>query len=197
MAPRALLGGPNFLAGLHLPLSLLLGVASTAWRWAIERLLPLRELESSVALAAGRCSWAPGRGSVACAHGELSLGGMSEAGPGQGAALSRACGRRAAANAIKTRIGFETQNHGRTSHCVLETHQKAVLDASHHLPRPAQAPVQPALAAKITAAQIDYVRSCGARSPSEHCCDPTPRGKGAATALRGRQSVKSLHQGAP
>ena len=71
MAPRALLGGPNFLAGLHLLSSLLRGAASTAWRWAIDRLLPLRELESSVALAAGRCSWAPGRGSVACAHGEL------------------------------------------------------------------------------------------------------------------------------
>ena len=46
-----------------------------------------RELESSVALAAGRCSWAPGRGSVACAHGELSLGVMSEAAASQGAAL--------------------------------------------------------------------------------------------------------------
>ena len=98
MAPRALLGGPNFLAGLHLPLSVLLGVASTAWRRAVEELVPLRELESSVALAAARYSWGEER--VACAHGELSLGGMSEAGPGQGAALSRGCGR-AAANAIK------------------------------------------------------------------------------------------------
>ena len=69
LAPRALLGGPNFLAGLHLPLSVLLGVASTAWQWAIDRLLPLRELESSVALAAGRYSWGEER--VAYAHGEL------------------------------------------------------------------------------------------------------------------------------
>ena len=96
----------------------------------------MRELESSVALAAGRYSWGEER--VACAHGELSLGGMSEAGPGQGAALSRACGR-AAANAIKNPNWlFEAQNHARTDDCVLETHRKAVLDAFRSPLSPAQ-----------------------------------------------------------
>ena len=93
--------------------------------------MPLREEGARAARRSrsrGRYSWGEER--VACAHGELSLGGMSEAGPGQGAALSRACGR-AAANVIKNPNWlFEAQNHSRADDCVLETHQKAVLDVS-------------------------------------------------------------------
>ena len=135
----------------------------------------------------GRYSWGEER--VACAHGELSLGGMSEAGPGQGAALSRACGR-AAANAVKNPNWlFETQNHARTDDCVLETHQKAVLDASHHLPRTAQAPVQPALAAYFHCRR-DRLRTAAVRGGlSLDRCDRLLTEKGAATALRRRQSV--------
>ena len=54
---------------------------------------------------------------------------MSEAGPGQGAALSRGCGR-AAANVIKNPNWlFETQNHAKTADCVLERRREAALDA--------------------------------------------------------------------
>ena len=45
------------------------------------------------------------------------------------AALSRACGRAAANANQKPELAFETQNHARTDDCVLEAHQKAVLDA--------------------------------------------------------------------
>ena len=127
MAPRALLGGPNFLAGLHLLSSLLLGAASAAWRWASERLVPLEGARAARrSRSRGRYSWGEER--VACAHGELSLGGMSEAGPGQGAALSRACGR-AAANANKNPNWlFEAQNHAKTADCVLERRREAALE---------------------------------------------------------------------
>ena len=136
----------------------------------------MRELESSVALAAGRYSWGEER--VACAHGELSLGGMSEAGPGQGAALSRACGR-AAANAIKNPNWlFEAQNHARTDDCVLETHQNDVLDASQHPSSSGPSPVQPALAANFTAAQIDYVGAAVRGGAYEHVYGRLLRKKG-------------------
>ena len=71
------LGGPNFLAGLHLPLSLLLGGASTAWRWASERLVPFEGARATRGSKPGcsrrgRYSW--GEGSVACAHDDGELG---------------------------------------------------------------------------------------------------------------------------
>ena len=135
----------------------------------------------------GRYSWGEER--IACAPRYLSLGGMSEAGPGQGAALSRACGR-AAANAIKNPNWlFETQNHARTDDCVLETHQKALLDASHHLPRTAQAPVQPGTGC-LFHCRRDRLRTAAVRGGlSLDRCDRLLTEKGAATALRRRQSV--------
>ena len=71
LAPRALLGGPNFLAGLHLLLSFLFGVASTAWRWAIDLLVPLEGAREFRGARGGSLLLDSEEESVACAHGEL------------------------------------------------------------------------------------------------------------------------------
>ena len=187
---RAPLGGPNFLAGLHLPLSLLLGVASTAWRWAIgEILVPLRELESSVALAAGRCSWAPGRGSVACAHGELRAW---EGCPRLGQARVRLCPELVAAprrTRSKTRIGFlKLRITLGPTIASWRRIRRMFWTLSGLLFLQPKAPVQPALAANFHCRTDRLRRSCGARSPPEHCCEPPPHRKGGGDSSTTRQS---------
>ena len=131
----------------------------------------------------------PGEASVACAH-DGALGRDIRGGEPRPRHL---CSELVAAAPRRTRskpeLAFETQNHGRTSHCVLETHQKALLDASHHLPRTAQAPVQPGTGC-LFHCRRDRLRTAAVRGGlSLDRCDRLLTEKGAATALRRRQSV--------
>ena len=106
-------------------MSLLLGAASTARRWAIERRVPLRELESSVALALAGYSW--GEGSVACAHGELGRDTRVEA-PGQRQLCSELVADRGRGAAAKTRFNLRAPRTIRAGGHVSERRQKANYD---------------------------------------------------------------------